>query len=73
MIKSDHEQFAQGALSLTKNEQFAQKCFNKIVFLCSFFISFCKVFFKTSDSLIPSFLKSNVSKSLRSLTTKGRL
>ena len=71
---SDHEWFAQVAHdkwaneqiapfseriahSLTKNEQFAQ---TKIV---SFFV-------KRSDSLIPSFWMSDVSKSLRLLTKK---
>ena len=57
MIKSSHEQFAQGALSLTENEQFAQKCFNKIVFLCTCFKSFFKVFFKNKQFTHSLFFK----------------
>ena len=48
------------ALSLTKNEQFAPKNLTIIVFFGTFFL--------TSDLLIPSFLMSYVSKSLRWLT-----
>ena len=60
------------ALSLTKNERFAQKTLNKIVF----FVRVLKVFRKFKkkiDSLIPSFLKSNVCELLRLLMTKERL
>ena len=49
------------ALLLTKNEWFAFKNMTKIVY-------FDTLFKKTSNLLIPSFLMSNVSKSLRLLT-----
>ena len=58
------------ALLLTKNEQFAQKNWQKLYFLhifCTFFS-----FKKTSDSLIPSFLMIDLSKLLRSLTKNKR-
>ena len=50
------------ALSFTKNEWFAHNFLNKILLVGTFVARF------TSDSLIPSFLMSNVSKSLRLLT-----
>ena len=52
------------ALSLTKNEQFAQINLTKIVFFGKFFL--------TSNLLIPSFLMSDVSKLLRLLTKNER-
>ena len=43
------------------------------MFLCMFLKVFCKFFFKkTSDSLAPSFLVSDVCESIRSLMTKER-
>ena len=49
-----------------KNEWFIKKM-TKILFLDCFLYIFCNLK-KTSDLLIPSFLMSDVSKSLRSLT-----
>ena len=60
------------ALSLTKNERFAQKALNKIVFFVCVLKGFRK-FKKKIDSLIPSLLKSNVCELLRLLMTKERL
>ena len=59
------------ALLLIKNEQFAQFFCLKSYFLVHFLYVFCK-FKKTRDSLIPSFLMSDVSKSLSSLTKNER-
>ena len=53
-------------LILTKTSNLVKK-FNKILF------NFCVSLKNMSNSLIPSFLKSDVSESLRSLTTKERL
>ena len=51
-----------------KNERFAEKIWFKSYFLVRFLYVFCKFFKNTSDSLILSFLMSDVSELLRSLT-----
>ena len=66
MIKSDHEQFAQGAFSLTKNEQLAQKCFNIIVFLSTFFYKFFVIFFKNKRFTHSLFFKERCERASRS-------
>ena len=60
------------ALSLTKNEQFAKKNVTKILFFGTFFVCFFASFFLRSNLLIPSFLMSDVSELLRSLTKMSK-
>ena len=62
--------FEQITHSLTKKRAIGSKNLNKIVFLRTFLVNYFK---KTSYSLNPSFLKIDVSESLRSLMTKERL
>ena len=62
------EQIAK-SLFYSQNKQFTKKNLNKIIFFVHFFGSLKIV----SNSLIPSFLKSDVSELLRSLMTKERL
>ena len=60
--------------SLVHSFTHSQKKLNKTVFLCTFVKSLlCKFFIKTSDLLITSFVKSDVSKSLRLLTKNERM
>ena len=81
---SDREQIAEVAhdkwatvsdslRSLMTNEQFAQKCILKKTKILFFFVCFVYFFIlKMSNLLIPSFLVSDVSKSLRLLTKNER-
>ena len=71
---SDREQFPQVAHDKWANERFAQNNLTKIIFYGMFYTHFIYVFWfkKTSNSLIPSFLIFDVSKSLRSLTKNER-
>ena len=71
---SNHEQIAQVAHDKWANERFAQKIWlkkSKILFFSMFYLGF--LFLKISDSLISSFLVSDVSKSLRSLTKNEQI
>ena len=61
---NDHEQFAQVAHDKWANEQFAPKIWLKLYF----WYAFCMFKKNPSNSLIPSFFMSDLSKSLRSLT-----
>ena len=64
---SDRDRFAQVTHDKWANERFAQQNLTKIIFFDT-----CFVRLKKSDSLIPLFLMSDVSKSLRSLTKNER-
>ena len=63
------ERIAHFSLSLTKNEQFAQKNSNKLYFVC--FLHFCK--FSKKKQKICTFPLSDVSRSLRSLRGNEQL
>ena len=68
---SNRERFAQVPHDKWGNEQFAQKNLakkSKILFFSMFYYIYVFLFKKMSDSLIPSFLVSDVSELLRSLT-----
>ena len=65
--KSDFERIAQVTHDKSANERFAQKNLTKMI-KSYFFVCFLYVKKKLSESLIPSFLMSYLSKWLRSLT-----